>query len=252
MAFMGEIKDIGVADLIYLLAIRQQTGRLSIVAKGDEVSIFIDHGRMVVVTSSNPALRLGRMLVQLDYLTNERLREALKFQEHAGAGRSLGTILVGEGYVSDQQLNHCIEEQCIEVLARIISAENGVFVFHINERPAPRTEVVPLNSDRILLESTARGDALAALKQALPDPMVPLTVTDAVDRYADQLSDLEVQITSILFGNSTNLRDLEFAIAAPDIEIWRAVVSLRERGVVRAINESMAAVRPQRALLARS
>jgi hypothetical protein len=238
MAFMGEIRDIGVADLLYLLALRQQSGRLSVVANGDEVSIFIDHGRMVVVTSSNPALRLGRMLVHLDYLTNDRLREALKFQEHHGGGRSLGTILVHEGFITDQQLNHCVEEQCIEVLSRIIAAENGVFVFHLGERASPRTEVVPLNPDRILLEATGRTDELSALKASLPDPMVPLTVTDLVDRYADQLTDIEIQITAALFRNPTNLRDLEMMVSASDVEIWRTVISLRERAIVRAVNES--------------
>src|SRR3954447_22060552 len=108
MAFMGEIRDIGVADLLYLLAIRQQSGRLSITANGDEVSIFIDNGRMVVVNSSNPALRLGRMLVQLDYLSDAQLREALKYQEHQGAGRSLGNILVNENFITDSQLTHCV------------------------------------------------------------------------------------------------------------------------------------------------
>jgi hypothetical protein len=240
MAFMGEIRDIGVADLLYLLAIRQQSGRLSITANGDEVSIFIDYGRMVVVTSSNPSFRLGRMLIQLDYLSDAQLRDALKFQEHQGAGRSLGSILVHENFVTDQQLSHCIEEQCIEVLARIIAVDNGVFVFHLGEKVAPRTEMIPLNSDRILLEATRRTDALAALKSALPDPLVPLTVTDLVDRYAEELTDIEVQITALLFENPTNLRDLEMAVAGPDIDIWRAIVGLRGREIIRAINESTA------------
>lgn len=240
MAFMGEIRDIGVADLLYLLAIRQQSGRLSITANGDEVSIFIDNGRMVVVTSSNPALRLGRMLIQLDYLSDAQLREALKFQEHQGAGRSLGSILVHEQFITEQQLTHCVEEQCIEVLARIIAVEEGVFVFHLGEKVSPRTEMIPLNSDRILLEATRRTDAMAMLKAALPDPMVPLTVTDLVDQFADQMTDLEVRITALLFENPTNLRDLEVAIPGPDVEIWRAIVALREREIIRAINESTA------------
>ena len=89
MSFMGEINDIGVADLLYLLALRQQSGRLSVVANGDEVSLYIEHGKMVLVTSSNMALRLGRMLVRLEFLTNDRLREALRLQEQIAAGGRL-------------------------------------------------------------------------------------------------------------------------------------------------------------------
>ena len=81
MSFMGEINDIGVADLLYLLALRQQSGRLSVVANGDKVSLYVEQGKMVLVTSSKMALRLGRMLVRLEFLTNDRLREALRLQE---------------------------------------------------------------------------------------------------------------------------------------------------------------------------
>src|SRR3954452_13681149 len=237
MAFMGELRDIGTADLLYLLAIRQQSGRLAIAASGDEVSLLIYQGRMIVVTSNNPAMRLGRMLVQLEYLTNDRLREALRFQEQRGVGRSLGTILVREGFISDDQLSHCVEEQCIEVLSRIIVANEGVFVFHAGERPSARTEIVPLNPDRIMLGATRRADEITALKDALPDPAIALTVTELVDQYADQTTDTEAQITAALYRNPTTMRNLEEIVQPPDIELWRAMVNLRERGVVRGIDE---------------
>ena len=109
-------------------------GRLSVVANGDEVSLYIEHGKMVLVTSSNMALRLGRMLVRLEFLTNDRLREALRLQEQMSGRRPLGSILIDGGFISEAQLHQCIEEQCIEVLARIIAAESGIFVFHGESR----------------------------------------------------------------------------------------------------------------------
>ena len=42
MSFMGELSDIGVADLLYLLALRRQTGKLAVGANGDEVSLYLD------------------------------------------------------------------------------------------------------------------------------------------------------------------------------------------------------------------
>jgi len=68
MSFMGEINDIGVADLLYLLALRQQSGRLSVVANGDEVSLYIEHGKMVLVTSS-VAGSMTEMLLESSLLT---------------------------------------------------------------------------------------------------------------------------------------------------------------------------------------
>lgn len=232
MAFMGEISDIGVADLLYLLALRQQSGRLSVVANGDEASIFIDRGRMILVQSSNTSLRLGRMLVRLDYMTNDRLREALKYQEQRGAGRSLGTILIEAGFITEPQLHQCIEEQCIEVLARIIAADRGVFVYHRGERVSPKMEIVPLNADRIMLEATRRTDELSALRARLPDELTPLMVGSLVDERADQMDDVEVQIASALYSNPISLSDLAAIVPIEDATLWRAVVSMREQGII--------------------
>ena len=230
MAFMGELSDIGVADLLYLLALRQQTGKLSVTANGDEVGLFIEGGRMILVTSSNMSLRLGKMLVRLDILTNERLRDALRLQEQSGRGRPLGTLLIEEGFISEQQLHRCVEEQCIEVLARVIAAEDGIFVFHSDQRAAPTTEIVPLNSDRILLEATRRTDELAELKARLPDGDAPLMLAETIEQDAHRLDDHEIAVASALFGTASSLRDLGSSVNLEDVVLWRTVVGMIGQG----------------------
>ena len=74
---MGELSDIGVADLIYLLAIHRQTGKLTISANGDEVYLYLDDGQLILITSSNQSVRLGRLLIRLGILDADRLRDAL-------------------------------------------------------------------------------------------------------------------------------------------------------------------------------
>ena len=230
MSFMGEISDIGVADLLYLLALRQQSGRLSIVANGDEVSLFVEHGKMVLVTSSKMALRLGRMLVRLEFLTNDRLREALRYQEQHGGGRPLGKILIDGGFITEGQLRQCVEEQCIEVLARVIAAEAGIFVFHRDARVSPKTEIVPLNSDRILLEATRRTDEISSLRSALPDEDAPLMLGPTIDNDADRMTDNEVLVASLLYEKPTSLRELTVRVPFDDVTLWRTVLQMRERG----------------------
>jgi len=230
MSFMGEINDIGVADLLYLLALRQQSGRLSVVANGDEVSLYIEHGKMVLVTSSNMALRLGRMLVRLEFLTNDRLREALRLQEQMSGRRPLGSILIDGGFITEAQLHQCIEEQCIEVLARIIAAESGIFVFHRESRVSPQTEIVPLNSDRILLEATRRTDEITRLRTMLPDELAPLMLGPTFESEADKMSDNEIVVASALYEKPTNLRELTDRVPFDEVTLWRTILHMRERG----------------------
>src|SRR5215216_740410 len=126
---MGELSDIGVSALLYLLALRLQTGKLSISTQGDEATLFLEKGQLSFVSSSNMGLRLGRMLIRLGYLHTEQLREGLQEQEGTSRGSGLGTILIERGLITEAELAKCVEEQCIEILARVIAADRGMFVF---------------------------------------------------------------------------------------------------------------------------
>lgn len=232
MSFMGELSDIGVADLLYLLALRRQTGKLAISANGDEVNLYLDRGQLILVTSSNMALRLGRMLVRMNVLDPERLREALQLQERSGGGQPLGRILLDHGYITEEHLSACVEEQCVAILARVIAADRGIFVYHRGTAVPPNTEVVPLNSDRIVLEATQRTDELLTLRDALPDDNAPLMLSTAVDDVADTLTDAEIFVAAALQAGASSLLELTSRLGMEDVALWRTVVSMRDRGLI--------------------
>jgi hypothetical protein len=236
---MGELSDIGVADLLYLLALRRQTGKLAVSANGDEVSLYLDRGQLIMVTSSNMSLRLGRMLVRLGYLTQDELREALHIQEQQGRGQPLGSILIQHGYITDTGLSQCVEEQCVEILARVIAAQHGIFVYHRGATVAPGTEIVPLNADRIVLEATRRTDELITLRNLLPGENAPLMLSTSVDDVADTLTDAEVFVAASLQNGAASLLEIATRLAMEEGVLWRTVVSMRERGLIIAGKEPM-------------
>lgn len=232
MSFMGELSDVGVADLLYLLALRRQTGKLSISTHGDEATLFLDKGQLSFVTSTNMALRLGRMLLRLGYLDVEQLRQALREQEAAGRSHGLGTILIGHGWITEGELAHCVEEQCVEILARVIAADRGMFVYQRSTNQPNRTENVALNSDRILLEATRRTDELMALRGLLPDPLAPLMLSPAIDEVADTLSEAEVFVAATLQAGAGSLAEVAGSVVMEETTLWRTVIGLRERGLL--------------------
>lgn len=232
MAFMGELSDIGVADLLYLLALGRRSGKLAISANGDEVGLYMHKGQMAVVTSSNMALRLGRMLTRLGILGPERLREALRIQEQEEPGKPLGAILIDRGFISEGELAACVEEQCVEILARVIGAETGIFVYHRDADLPPQTEIVPLNADRIVMQASSRTDELATLKALLPSAKAPLVLGPAIDDVADSLSDTEVFVAAALARGPASLDEMEGQLGIEQVTLWKTVVGMRERGLI--------------------
>lgn len=232
MSFMGELSDIGVADLLYLLALRRQTGKLSISTQGDEATLFLDKGQLSFISSSNMGFRLGRMLLRLGYLDAEQLREALREQEATGRGQGLGTILIARGWITEGELARCVEEQCVEILARVIAADRGMFAYQRSANPPKRTENVPLNSDRILLEATRRTDELMALRGLLPDPSTPLMLSPKIDEVADKLTEAEVFVAATLQAGAASLAEVASSVVMEESALWRTIIALRERGLL--------------------
>lgn len=241
MAFMGELRDIGVADLIYLLAIRRQSGKLAVTSSGDEVSLFLEHGQMVLVTSSDASLRLGRMLIRLGMIDNERLQDALQMQQSLAKGQPLGRLLLDQGVVTADDLARCVEEQCIEILTRVIVAEQGTFVYHRGAAAPANMQIVPLNSDRIVLEATRRTDELVTLRGLLPQPQAIVMLSPSIEAVAGSLSDTEVYIAATLTDGATSLAEITDRIAIDQLTLWRTLVSLRERGLILTVDDSVEA-----------
>ncbi|MER3485158.1 MAG: hypothetical protein C4345_03455, partial [Chloroflexota bacterium] len=129
MALMGETIDVNVADLLSVLARKRHTGRLAITADGETVSLSLDHGQLISVSSSNHDLRLGQTLIRIGLLTPAQLDAAMHEQERSGHARPLGQIALSHGWITPGDLTRAAEEQCIEALTRIIVARHGTFIF---------------------------------------------------------------------------------------------------------------------------
>jgi hypothetical protein len=230
VSFMGEISDIGAADLLYLLGLKQQDGQLAISANGNEVVVSLTRGRLTSVSSSDPTLRLGRMLVRFGYLTPDGLRRVLQLQEQS-CGDPLGKVLLDRGVLNQEQLTRCVEEQCIEILSRVIAAESGIFVFSPGQ-PTRSANHVPLNADRIMLEATRRTDKMFKLRTLLPDSDTALMIGPDLDALADTLSDAEVFVAATLQAAPATFNEIAERLSIEPALLWSTIIGMRQRGLL--------------------
>jgi hypothetical protein len=230
VTFMGETVDVNVADLLSVLARRRLTGRLGITADGDEILLFLEQGRLVSVSSSSHGLRLGRTLVRLGILDQKQLEAAIQEQEMTGHGRPLGQILLDRGWVTSADLERAAEEQCIEALARVIVARRGTFMFSQEASPRVPGTLVALSIDRIVLEASRRADEMMTLRSLLPPPDVRLALAQPAPAGSYGLTAVETRVAEALRSGAATLEELARQLPVEDVALWRAVVSLRERG----------------------
>lgn len=242
MAFMGETAEIGLPELLSVLTHRGLTGRLTIISEGEEAQIFLDQGKVVLINSSNHALRLGRILLRLGILNDEQLDNALRAQDVQGRRQPLGQVLIEAGAVTANDLARAAEEQCIESLTRVMISRHGTFMFNRDVRPPAKQGLVAMNTDRIVLEASRRADEIVTLRSLLPSSTARLTVASALaGQPRGALTALEQQVLDALGGGAASLEDLADLLPVEEVPLWRAVVGLRERGLIVAQETSEAA-----------
>ena len=177
MAIMGDLSDIPVPDLLFIMSQRRLSGRLLVEIASEEVSIYVRQGAVVMVTSSLPTMRLGSALTRAGLISEDDLQDALTEQENSSPARCLGDILLERGLVDPVSLASCVENQSIDLVARVVGADNGAFLFS-RDLPLPATSnLLEIKAERLVLEATRRRDEIDAATAA-PRPAFHLVGAD--------------------------------------------------------------------------
>jgi hypothetical protein len=167
----GDLADLGVADLLYLLALRGQTGRLTVSTPPVLAHLYLVKGQLVLVTTTDPTLRIGEYLVQAGVLTDAQLAEALEEQRRAARARALGVILVDRGWVTPADVAGALRAQTLDVLVRLLGEVRGRFTFKRDVAVPRRLTGREIDTDRLLLEAARLADV------ADDDPLAPRSAT---------------------------------------------------------------------------
>lgn len=232
---IGELSDIGVADLIEVLTRRQRTGRLTVKTGGQEVHLYFENGRLALVSSTDITLRLGRMLIRQGLLDTPRLLEALHAQAESGDKKSLGAILIERDWVTEFDLARCIEEQSIDALARTVGDEPGLFVFEAGARRPAHVEAAALDPETLLTAAQERVKSLNLLRDQLPADDVPLFLTPGtieLSRISDELGPPEAMVVGLLKTGAKSHAELRFQLALDELTLGVSVLTLIQSGLV--------------------
>ncbi len=232
MAFMGETSDVGVAELLSVLARRGHTGRLHINSQGEEVQVILNGGKVTQVSSSHHSLRIGRVLVRMGALKEEELNEAVKQQVSQQGNRPLGQILTASGYVTQSDLARAAEEQATDALSRVFGAIAGTFYFTGLEAGKTRPGLMALNAEGIVLEASRRADEIEALRRMMPAEDAVVVLDRERMPIGVTLPEHEQRVVRLLGPGPLTVPDLIAELGDDERAVLRAIVGLQERGIV--------------------
>ena len=181
MALVGNIRDFGLSDFLYLVDRGYKTGCLHLSRADDAAILFFEKGKLVYAARSAKSEQLGDLLLRLGTITPQQ------FQQIQGAPTSTMTAtqaLLNSAMLSSDVLQKVLQTHIEESIYGLFGWPDGEFRFEQNQRPEPSAPVMPspVPIENLIMEGVRRIDEWGRIKDRIPS-------TDMVVRFIDQLGD---------------------------------------------------------------
>ncbi len=155
--FKGLSWSIPITHLLTFLEGLGKTGMLQISTFEENFTLILNGGEVIHASTDNspPGLRLGEVLVTQGALTEGKLAKFVRDFGHRE--NFMGTAIVEEGYVSEDQLREALEYQVQALFQRMFVTEDSAFSFY-EGRESTASFGVNMKLTRLLLESAIGVD----------------------------------------------------------------------------------------------
>ena len=187
MSLRGDLRTMPLPDVLQWVGTGRKTGTLHVERRSVQKRIILREGSVFSSWSNDPRESLGQFLIRLRLVSEEQLFRALLAQEEKG--RLLGSILVGDGILAEDDLRRALKAKAEETIYDLFLWPSGQFEFREGDFPENihitfETPVTP-----VILEGIRRVDEWQRIRAVFPSMettfkaiVQPSAATDAVDR----------------------------------------------------------------------
>jgi len=155
MALKGTLRDFGLSDIFQLISHQRKTGILYLEDKGKSVGVTFDEGKVVGAESGSAKThekeRVGDILVKSGLLDMAKLEECL--QEQKRTAKKLGLVLTEKNYLTEDLFRAALAFQIKETLYKIFQWSSGTYKFDTTKVSYDRHFISPLPAEFILMEA---------------------------------------------------------------------------------------------------
>jgi hypothetical protein len=166
MALKGTLRDFGLSDIFQLISHQRKTGILYLEDKGKSVAVTFDEGKVVGAESGTAKThekeRVGDILVKSALVDVVRLEECL--QEQKRTAKKLGVVLTEKNYLTEELFSAALTFQIKETLYKIFQWGSGTYKFDTTKVSYDRHFISPLPAEFILMEAARIIDELPGVK----------------------------------------------------------------------------------------
>jgi hypothetical protein len=170
MALKGTLRDFGLSDIFQLISHQRKTGILYLDDKGKNVAVTFDEGKVVGAEGGSAKThekeRVGDILVKSGLVDMVRLEECL--QEQKRTAKKLGVVLTEKNYLTDEIFRAALAFQIKETLYKIFQWTSGTYRFDTTKVSYDTQFISPLPAEYILMEAARIIDEWPGVQAKIP------------------------------------------------------------------------------------
>lgn len=228
----GRLEGASLPELLWTLCRERKTGVLQLSSAERKKSVFIEDGRIVFASSSDPDDRLGELLLRQGTVRLDQLEHAL-LKLHSG--KRLGTLLVEAGSLTPEELVRGVLAQVESIVLGLFTWNEGAY--HFREGPLPTDEVITLGmrTAEILLRGIRRIRSMNRIRRSVGAPHQWYGLTPGWREILDGLTLTvgEELLIERLRDGDVSVEDLCNEVFLSNFEIYQTLWGFKMLGVIR-------------------
>lgn len=240
MALVGNIRDFGLSDFLYLVDRGYKTGCLHLNRDGESATLYFEKGKLISAwRDQEKPETMGDLLVRLGSISSQQFEQARQIQQQDGV--PITEVLTRENIISPEKLQSALQTHVEEnVVYGLFGWPEGEFLFEHGQKPEQDAPVmpVPVSVENIIMEGVRRIDEWGRIKDRIPS-------TDMIARFVDQpgekakgvkLASEEWRVFARINGKDS-LAKIAQATSLSEFDVCRVVYGFVTAGLVEVIKK---------------
>jgi CheY-like chemotaxis protein len=229
----GNLASVRIVEVLQMLALQRQTGRLVVSRSGDAVEVYLRDG-LVVFASSN----CNGAGSAVEALLRKSCRVEAGSIEHVMSiaqmtSQPIDRILIQERMLDARGFSECLRRHTEAAIFKIMAWKAGEFHF---EKAAPPVFANPvqLKVDDLLLEGARRADEWSLIQQKIPhfDAVYEPMIGNAEQLTTRGMSDVDLKVFSLVDGKRT-VQEIINILCLGEFDVAKSVFILLSVNLVR-------------------
>lgn len=197
LSIQGTLAETTVPDLVRALIRGGESGIVTLEGVERHDNIYLESGRIVFATSSDPDLGLAETLVRSGELNIRQYEDAT---ERVAGSKTISSVLLERGYLKPDELTHAVERQVSWIVRRALAFRTGEYTIAFADELPHEIVKLQISTERLMLDAVQAIEHWSLIARGTVQPGLLLGQAPGADAriYHLDFSDEEALVFSLV------------------------------------------------------